>query len=89
MKLHNEALYNYAQLVGGQITKTIYEMLQTTIAALRVCPTCKNTYIANRTDQLYCSQVCAVPAKREAKRNWWRTHKGRSLVLPAVEKEIS
>jgi hypothetical protein len=31
-------------------------------------------FFAQRRNQKYCSDACAIPAKREAKRRWWREH---------------
>jgi hypothetical protein len=32
-------------------------------------------FIAKRSDQKYCSEMCATPAKREAKLRWWRANR--------------
>lgn len=41
-------------------------------------PECKRPYfITTRRDQKYCSDECAAPAKREAKRRWWAEHRGK------------
>jgi hypothetical protein len=32
-------------------------------------------YIRKRNDQQYCSGECAAPAKREAKRRWWKANR--------------
>lgn len=38
---------------------------------------CKAPYfIASKSDGLYCSPECAAPAKRAAKRKWWRHNRG-------------
>jgi hypothetical protein len=47
---------------------------------LKFCanPECLNPYfISKRTDQKYCSDECAAPAKREAKRRWWSTNRSK------------
>lgn len=47
---------------------------------LKICqnPDCETPYfISKRKDQKYCSGQCAAPAKREAKRRWWRTHRSK------------
>jgi len=40
------------------------------------CPT--RYFIAARKDQRYCSQECAAPAKKAAKRDWWNKNRGKS-----------
>jgi hypothetical protein len=48
---------------------------------LKVCANtdCATPYfISKRKDQKYCSPECAAPAKREAKRKWWKENRGRS-----------
>jgi hypothetical protein len=45
---------------------------------LRICRNsgCSTRYfVAARRDQKYCSDLCAAPAKREAKLRWWEDHK--------------
>ena len=47
---------------------------------LRYClnPKCEEPYfVARRGSQIYCSQPCAEPAKREAKVRWWREHRAK------------
>ncbi len=47
---------------------------------LRICgnPQCLTSYyIASRKTQRYCSNECAAPAKREAKRRWWKENRGK------------
>ena len=39
-------------------------------------------FIASRNDQRYCSPECARPAKRAAKRRWWKTHRGKNAQAP-------
>ena len=31
-------------------------------------------FFASRRSHKYCSEVCAIPAQREAKRKWWKAH---------------
>lgn len=41
-------------------------------------PSCPAPYIlASRRDQLYCSDVCAGPAKKAAKLRWWHDNRGK------------
>jgi hypothetical protein len=49
---------------------------------------CPNPYFfAERADRKYCSEVCALPAQREAKLKWWNaTGKRRRSELSAVQK---
>jgi hypothetical protein len=45
---------------------------------LRCCQNleCKKPYfVARRGSQVYCSEPCAEPAKREAKRRWWHRNR--------------
>ncbi len=45
---------------------------------LKVCrnPACFTPYmLVRRRDQKYCSDACAIPAQREAKRRWWHKQK--------------
>jgi hypothetical protein len=45
---------------------------------LRYClnPKCAEPYfVARRGSQIYCSEPCAEPAKREAKLRWWHQHR--------------
>ena len=34
-------------------------------------------FMGKRKDQRYCSDICAAPAKREAKRKWWKENRGK------------
>ena len=40
------------------------------------CPA--SYFLAKRRDQKYCSDICATPAKRAAKRDWWSKHRGKT-----------
>lgn len=47
---------------------------------LAICrnPKCLNKYfIAAKRDQRYCSNECAWPAKKAAKRKWWKDNRGK------------
>jgi hypothetical protein len=35
-------------------------------------------FIRKRSDQRYCTNECARPAQREAKRKWWKTNRGKN-----------
>jgi len=51
--------------------------LQESVERLRICPhpDCPARYFfAKRRNQKYCSDACAILAKREGKRRWWREH---------------
>jgi hypothetical protein len=39
-------------------------------------------FIASKTDQRFCSQDCAWPAKKEAKLKWWRENRGKKVSAP-------
>jgi len=60
--------------------KTIGAILQVmaSAASLRFCGNLDCTitpyFIAERSTRRFCSEVCALPAQREAKRNWWARH---------------
>ncbi len=44
---------------------------------LRYCanPDCKEPYfVGGRASQVFCSEPCAMPAQREAKKRWWDEH---------------
>jgi hypothetical protein len=47
------------------------------------CPT--PYFIANRNDQRYCSQECASPAKRAAKRKWWDENRAKDARARKIE----
>lgn len=54
--------------------------LQRDVDRLRHCPNpdCVSPYfIATKKGQKYCSDACAVPAQREAKRKWWAENRGK------------
>ncbi len=41
-------------------------------------PECPAPYfLSKRCDQKYCSNECSWPAKKAAKRDWWRKHRGK------------
>jgi hypothetical protein len=41
-------------------------------------PDCKKPrFIKRKLDRKYCSEACAKPAKREAKRRWWSVNRGK------------
>jgi hypothetical protein len=43
-------------------------------------PTCSTPYfLATKKGQKYCSEPCAIPAQREAKRRWWAENRGKEL----------
>jgi hypothetical protein len=47
------------------------------VHSLHYCqnPDCKRPYfIAARASQVYCSEACAKPAQRKAKKEWWDKH---------------
>jgi hypothetical protein len=37
-------------------------------------------FVAKKRWQKYCSEACAGPANREAKRRWWHEHKGKGSI---------
>jgi hypothetical protein len=42
---------------------------------------CRNPYfVAEKRWQKYCSEACASPSNREAKRKWWHENKGKGLL---------
>lgn len=42
---------------------------------------CRNPYfVAEKRWQKYCSEECASPSNREAKRKWWHDNKGKGLL---------
>jgi len=40
-------------------------------------PDCTHPYFISVRSQRYCSRTCARPAQREAKRKYWKMHRGR------------
>jgi len=56
---------------------------------LGICgnPQCAARYFfVVRSDQRYCSADCAWPAKKEAKRKWWREHRGKTVKKDSLKK---
>jgi hypothetical protein len=50
-------------------------------------PECSNPwFISARRDQQYCSNVCAWPAKKAAKRKWWAENRVKKLPVASERK---
>jgi hypothetical protein len=83
---HVEEFQEKAEIPGVWIYRESPAFVLVLLRALHVvdrmrhCPNagCPAPYfIARRRSQKYCSDVCALPAQRQFKKDWWNAHRGK------------